>query len=59
MKYMIEYTVRTAGLTYDQNLANQAALLTAFGKWAPDDGMTIHAICGNDGQQRLCPRRGR
>ena len=26
MKYMIEYSVRTAGLSHDQNFANQDAL---------------------------------
>ena len=44
MKYMIEYSVRTAGLTHDQNFANQAALLTAFGKWEPEQGLTVHAF---------------
>ena len=34
MKYVIEYEIRTAGLTYDENFANQDALLKAFGKWA-------------------------
>ena len=44
MKYMIEYSVRMAGLTHDQNLANQEALLTAFGKWEPENGLTVHAF---------------
>ena len=44
MKYMIEYSVRTAGLSYEENFANQQALLTAFGKWQPEDGMTVHAF---------------
>ena len=47
MKYMIEYTVRTAGLSHDQNFANQEALLNAFGKWKPEEGLTIHAFLGN------------
>ena len=38
MKYMIEYSVRTAGLSHDQNFANQDALLKAFGKWQPEKG---------------------
>jgi hypothetical protein len=46
MKYMIEYTIRTEGLTYDQNLANQQALLTAFGKWQPEEGLTVHTFVG-------------
>jgi hypothetical protein len=28
VKYMIEYTIRSAGLTYDQNLTGAEALLT-------------------------------
>ena len=47
MKYMIEYEVRTAGLSHDQNLANQDALLKAFGKWAPEDGLKVHAFVSN------------
>ncbi len=47
MKYMIEYTIRHAGLSHDQNLANQEALLKAFGKWTPEEGLTIHAFVGN------------
>ena len=49
MKYMIEYTVRTTGLTYDQNLANAAALLTAFGKWKPEEGLNVLAFVSNVG----------
>jgi hypothetical protein len=47
VKYMLEYEVRTAGLSHDQNFANQEALLTAFGKWQPEEGLTIHAFLGN------------
>ena len=47
MKYMIEYTVRTTGLTYDQNLANDAALLTAFSKWKPEEGLNVLAFVSN------------
>jgi len=47
MKYMIEYEIRTAGLSHDQNLANQAALLNAFGKWKPEEGLTVHAFVAN------------
>jgi len=38
--------VRTAGLSYDQNLAGGEALLTAFSKWNPaeEKGLTIHAF---------------
>ena len=41
---MIEYTVRTAGLSHDVSFANQEALLSAFGKWQPEDGLTVHAF---------------
>jgi len=47
MKYMIEYEIRTTGLSHDQNLANQAALLNAFGKWKPEEGLTVHAFVAN------------
>ena len=47
MKYMIEYSVRTAGLSHDQNLNNQEALLQAFGTWEPEEGLTIHAFVSN------------
>ena len=41
---MIEYEVRNAGLSHDQNFANQEALINAFGKWKPEEGLTIHAF---------------
>ena len=44
---MIEYTVRTAGLAYDQNFAGSQALLNAFGKWKPEDGLTVQAFVSN------------
>ena len=49
MKYLIEYTVRTAGLSFDQNFAGSEALLSAFSKWKPEDekGLTIHAFVSN------------
>jgi len=47
MKYVVEYQIRTAGLTYDQNLANQDALLKAFGTWTPEEGLTVHAFVSN------------
>jgi uncharacterized protein DUF3303 len=47
VKYMIEYQIRTAGLSHDQNLANQDALLKAFGKWTPEQGLTVHAFVSN------------
>lgn len=49
MKYMLEYTVRTAGLSFDQNFAGSQSLLTAFSKWKPEEekGLTIHAFVAN------------
>jgi hypothetical protein len=47
MQYMIEYDIRTAGLSHDQNLDNQQALLNAFGKWEPEDGLTVNAFVAN------------
>ena len=47
MKYMIEYTIRAAGLTYDESFAGTEALLNAFGKWKPEDGLTVQAFVSN------------
>ncbi len=47
MKYMIEYKIRSAGLTNDQNFAGSEALLNAFGKWKPEEGLTVHAFVSN------------
>jgi hypothetical protein len=47
MKYMIEYTFRSTGLSCDQNFAGTDRLLNAFGKWKPEDGLTIHAFLSN------------
>ena len=47
MRYMIEYTIRAAGLTHTENFAGAEALLTAFGKWKPEDGLTVHAFVSN------------
>ncbi len=47
MKYMVEYEVRTVGLSHEQNIANQDALLKAFAKWAPEDGLTVHSFVSN------------
>ena len=47
MKYMIEYTIRTTGLTYDQNLTGTEALITAFGKWKPEEGLSVQAFVSN------------
>jgi hypothetical protein len=47
VKYMIEYQIRAAGLSHDQNLTNQEALIKAFGKWEPEAGLTVHAFVSN------------
>ena len=47
MKYMIEYEIRAAGLTHDQNFGSSEGLLNAFGKWKPEDGLTVHAFTSN------------
>lgn len=44
MKFMIEYTIRDTGLTYEENFANRDALLKAFSKWKPDDGLNVLAF---------------
>jgi hypothetical protein len=44
MKYMIEYTIRNTGLTYEQNFANRDTLLKAFSKWKPEDGLNVQAF---------------
>jgi hypothetical protein len=41
---MLEYTIRTGGLTYEQGFANSQALLNAFSKWKPEEGLTVHAF---------------
>ena len=47
MKYMIEYSIRTAGLSHDENFDNQEALLKAFGTWEPEEGLMVHAFVAN------------
>lgn len=47
MKYMVEYTIRNAGLSHDQNMKDQEALLGAFSTWQPEDGLTVHAFVAN------------
>jgi hypothetical protein len=53
VKYMITYTIRNTGLTYDQNLTGAEALITAFGKWKPEEGLSVQAfvskVSGNGG----------
>ena len=43
MKYMIEYKVRHGHET-EKNFASGEALLTAFSKWKPDDGLKVHTF---------------
>jgi len=44
---MIAYTIRNTGLTYDQNLTGTEALITAFSKWKPEDGLSVQAFVSN------------
>ncbi|HTC96078.1 MAG TPA: DUF3303 family protein [Steroidobacteraceae bacterium] len=44
MKYMIEYKIRTGGVPLDQGFASVESLITAFSKWKPEDGLTVHAF---------------
>ncbi len=44
MRYMIEYTIRNTGLTYEQNFANHDGLLKAFSKWKPEGGLNVQAF---------------
>jgi hypothetical protein len=47
LKYMIEYKIRAAGATHDQNFSSTEGLLNAFGKWKPEDGLTVQAFVSN------------
>ena len=44
MKYMIEYKIRAGGIPLDDSFAGSQALITAFSKWKPEDGLTVHAF---------------
>jgi Protein of unknown function (DUF3303) len=44
LKYMIEYKIRSGGITLDESFAGSEALITAFSKWKPEDGLTVHAF---------------
>jgi hypothetical protein len=44
MKYMLEYKIRTAGVSHDQNFTSLEALIAAFSKWKPEDGLTVNAF---------------
>jgi hypothetical protein len=47
MKYMLEYTIRNTGLSHDQLFAETEALLTAFSKWKPEEGLNVQAFVAN------------
>jgi hypothetical protein len=47
LKYMIEYKIRAGGIPLDESFAGSEALLNAFGKWKPEDGLTVHAFVSN------------
>ena len=44
---MIEWTVRTVGLSHEQNFASWETLQTTFSKWKPEKGLTALAFVGN------------
>jgi hypothetical protein len=47
MKYMIEYKIRAGGIPLDDSFAGTEGLLNAFGKWKPEDGLTVLAFVSN------------
>jgi hypothetical protein len=47
MKYMIEYKIRAGGVPLDESFVVTKGLLNAFGKWKPEDGLTVHAFVSN------------
>ena len=55
MKYMIDYKIRTAGVSHDQNFASLEALINAFSKWKPEDGLTINAFVSDLAGVAKCP----
>jgi hypothetical protein len=47
LKYMIEYKIRAGGIPLDESFVGTEGLLNAFGKWKPEDGLTVHAFVSN------------
>jgi hypothetical protein len=41
MKFVIKFIIRRSGLTFEECLAHDHALLAAFSKWTPPEGFTI------------------
>ena len=57
MKYMIEYKFRLEGLSFENYLKSDAALLAVFNQWAPEEGFNILAFVHtleNDGGYLHC-----
>jgi hypothetical protein len=54
---MLEYKIRAAGLTHDQNFAGSEGLLNAFGKWKPEDASG--RLCYDVGATLMEARRAR
>jgi hypothetical protein len=50
MKFMVEWSTRP-GMTLNDDLDNREALLRAFAKWQPPEGLTIHAFVVKTEQQ--------
>ena len=44
MKYMIEYSIRLTGLGFENYTKSDAALITAFNQWKPEEGFNILAF---------------
>ena len=47
MKYVLEYQIRTAGLTHEQMLAAAETSIKTFGKWEPEEALTVHSFVGD------------
>src|SRR6516164_9524421 len=41
---MLEYKIRTGGVSLEESFSGSQTLLTAFSKWKPEDGLTVHAF---------------
>ena len=44
MKYVIEYSIRSGGLSYTENFEKQQSVLSAFSKWEPEEGLAVHTF---------------
>jgi hypothetical protein len=44
MKFMITFSYRRDGLTFEQSFKNAQSLVKAFAKWRPDEDFKVHAF---------------